>query len=72
MVTAKTIIEQTTFMTHEPKRDTKDGKYYITLILRDDMKREYVFRSSAIYDFNESGKAHFDLSVVKTADFNYR
>ena len=72
MVTAKTIIAQRTYITHEPKKEAKDGKYYITLILRDDKDHEYTFRSEAIYGFTESGKAHFDMSVVKTADFNYR
>ena len=69
MVTAKAITEQVTFITHEPKKEARDGKYYITLILRDDLDHEYVFRSRDVYKFNESGKAHFDMAVVKTADF---
>jgi hypothetical protein len=72
MVPGRKIVEQLAFITHEPKKETKDGKYYITLILRDDRDRDYVFKSSVIYDFDQSGSAHFDMSTVKTADFNYK
>lgn len=59
-------------ITHQPHTDTKKGKYWITLILRDDDDHEFVFTSTVKYANDESGKAHFDMSTIKTADFDYK
>ena len=72
MVPAPTIFEQTTFVTYQPSMEDKGGQYHLTLILKDSKDHEYVFTSRVVYAHDESGKAHFDLSTVKTADFNYR
>tara|TARA_R100000458_G_C8228493_1_gene210867 strand:+ start:233 stop:454 length:222 start_codon:yes stop_codon:yes gene_type:complete len=70
MVPGKKIVRQKSFVTYQPNvKEEKGGIYFITLILRDDKGHDFVFRSRALYQHDESGKAHFDLSTVRTADF---
>lgn len=70
MVPGKKIVTQKSFVTFQPSLDEETGGvYYITLILRDDKGHDFVFKSNVIYKHTESGKAHFDLSTVRTADF---
>ena len=72
MVPGTTIVEQKSFITYQPNTEDKGGIYFITMVLRDNTDHEFVFTSRANYAHDESGKAHFDLSTLSTADFNYR
>lgn len=72
MVPKSKIVTQKSWITYECKPERVDGRYFHTLILVDDQGKEYRFRS--VYDFkhDESGKAHFTLDNVQTADFDSR
>ena len=73
MVPRTQIVKQKSMLTYEAKsRCAKDGHYFHTLTLEDELGEVYVFRSVYRYAHDESGKARFALDNVQSADFTER
>jgi hypothetical protein len=64
------IVRQTAAISSEKHADTRKTKYRILIFLRDAGGYEHVYEGKTVYNFDETGKAHFDLACVATANFN--
>lgn len=59
-----TIVTRVAFLVVETNKNHKDIKYHIRIVMKDSNDNEYCFNSAKIYDYDESGKARFDLDVL--------
>ncbi len=59
------IIRRLAFLVVETSENHKDIKYHIRIVMKDDHDNEYYFNSAKTYNYDESGKAYFDLDVLE-------
>jgi len=60
-----TIVKRLAFLVVEASKNHKDIKYHIRIVMKDSNDNEYYFNSERVYNYDETGKARFDLDVLE-------